>query len=71
MMETRRTLEASWDNRTATPLDVLQVVVVGNHSIAPGSWFQPGEKLGKHYYEPSLCLLDSRTWKSGEINGYV
>jgi len=44
-----------------TPLDVLQVVGVGNHSIAPKSWVQSGEeKLVKYYYKPFLCPLDSR-----------
>jgi len=44
----------------AAPLDVLQLVVVDNHSIAPKSGIQPGEeKLTKHYYKPSLFPLDS------------
>ena len=56
----------------ATPLDILQIVVVDNHSIAPESRIQPNKgKLGKHYYKPSLRPLDPRIWKSDEINWYV
>ena len=56
----------------AALLDVLQLVVVENHSIAPKSGIQPGEeKLAKHYYKPSLFPLDSHIWKSNEANAYV
>ena len=52
--------------------DPLRGVVIDNYGIAPGSRIQPTEeKLGKRCYKPSLFPLDSRMWKSDEVNGYV
>ena len=53
------------------PLDPLRGVIVDNHGITPESHIQPTEELGKLCYKPSLFALDSRTWKSDEVNGYV
>ena len=47
-------------------------IVVENHSIIPKNSTQSKEEnLGKRYYKPFLCPLNSRLWKLDEVNRYL